>query len=111
VVLLLWSRETTNLLKPTHTHVTPSQPEQTSTHQYTMQDGWYVDRKHFLLYSCPLANHHGWLCIDYLHVSTYLLVTKCLTLCTFLPTYIITTYIAYLFLLMIFTHLHRELLR
>jgi hypothetical protein len=33
-------------------------PEWTTTHQHTMQDGWYEDRETWL-YSCPITNHGG----------------------------------------------------
>jgi len=34
--------------------------EWTSTHQNTMQDGWYVDIKYFfIVYSNTIANHGG----------------------------------------------------
>jgi hypothetical protein len=37
----------------------------TGTHQHTMHDGWCDG-----LYSCPIANHNGWLVIH--QPSTYL---------------------------------------
>lgn len=35
------------------------QPESTITHQHTMEDGWYVDRKHFLIIFLSHTNHSG----------------------------------------------------
>jgi hypothetical protein len=60
-------------------------------HQCTMQDGWYVNKKQifnvFMYHGVSLGTKH-------LHVSTYLVPTKCLNyLPTYLPTYIVTTYI------------------
>jgi hypothetical protein len=52
---------------------------------------WHVcTRIIFSFYSCPIANHGGYLCTDHVHVSTYLVTTKGIT---YLPAYVVTTYI------------------
>jgi hypothetical protein len=52
---------------------------------------WHVwTRIIFLFYSYPIANHADYLCTGHVHVSTYLVATKCII---YLPAYIVTTYI------------------
>jgi hypothetical protein len=65
--------------------------ESTNTHQHTVRmDGVWM-KKWFSLYSCSIVNHVLTVECD---ASTYLVTIMCIT---YLPIYIVTTYIPYLY--------------
>jgi hypothetical protein len=66
----LWELDCTMYIRLKSTHRSESMfcciftiltPRPPSTVQGNMQDGWCVNRKYFLMYSCPIAYHNGWL--------------------------------------------------